>query len=132
VFQPVQRALAAERRTAGTARLQPFREQRQDGIETQLVVVGDVLIAEREANDPLADQGAQRMHHSAPIAPVNEARRDPIDQPDRPIRLPQQQRPGVRRHRTPVERGDHAPAIKPFEIGCPEIHCVGIGPRIRI
>lgn len=50
----------------------------------------------------------------------------------RPIRLPQQQHPGVRRHRTPVERGDHAPVINPSKSSCPEIHCVGIGPRIRI
>jgi hypothetical protein len=37
-------------------------------------LVDDVLIAEREADDPLADQGAQRMDHPARIAAVSEAR----------------------------------------------------------
>ena len=115
VFQPIQRALATQRRTVGTARLQPIREQRQNRIETQVVVVDDVLIAEREADDPLADQGAERMYHPARIAPVPEARRGPIDQADGTIRRPQQQRPGIRRHRPAVERCFDTAAIEPFE-----------------
>ena len=46
---------------------------------------------------------------------IGEARRHPLDQPDRPVGLPQQHRPGIRRHRTAVERRNHTAAIKPFE-----------------
>jgi hypothetical protein len=87
VLQPVQRALAAERRTVGTPRFQPVRKQRQDRIEPQVVVIVHILVAQCQADDPLADQRPERMHHPPRIATVSEARRDPVDQADRPIRL---------------------------------------------
>ena len=49
VLQPVQRALATQRRTVGTARLQPVGEQCQDRIEAKVVVVVYVLVAQRQA-----------------------------------------------------------------------------------
>ena len=39
----------------------------------------------------------------------------PVETALRPIALPQQHRPGIRRHRTAVERRNHTAAIKPFE-----------------
>ena len=132
VFQPAKRALAAQRRTVGTACLQPIREQRQDGIETQVIVVGDVLIVQREADDPLADEGAQHMHHPARIAPVPKARRDrsisPIarsasrssNAPASDVTAPPSHAASIRRPSNPSNRN------------CSETHCVGIGPCIRI
>lgn len=74
-----------------------------------------VLVAQRDRHNPLADQCPERMHDPARITPIPKARRDPVDQPDCPIRLPQQQRPCIRGYRPAVERGDHAPAIEGFE-----------------
>ena len=63
----------------------------------------------------LADQGAERMHDPTGIAAVPEARGNPVNQADRPVGLPQQQRPGIRRHRPAVDGRLYAAAIEPFE-----------------
>jgi hypothetical protein len=78
-------------------------------------MIGDVLVTQGQADDALADQGAERMHDPAGIAAVPEARGNPVNQADCPIRLPQQQRPGIRRRArkrtrnasTPPPRGGH-------------------------
>src|SRR5512144_1495558 len=49
------------------------------------------------------------------ITAVTEACRHPLDQPYRPVRLAQQQRPGIRGHRSAVECRHHATAIEAFE-----------------
>ena len=55
----------------------------------------------------------------AGIAAVAEACRHPPDQPDRPVGLAQQHRPGIRRHRSAVERRHHTATIEPFEFELP-------------
>ena len=57
VFQPIQGALAGERGTTGPARLQLGSEDGQHRVVPQLVVVDQVLVAERDAEHPLTDQG---------------------------------------------------------------------------
>jgi hypothetical protein len=78
-------------------------------------VIVHIFIAQGQADDPLVDQRPERMHHPARIAPVTKARRDPVDQADRPVRLAEQQRSGIRGHRPAVERCLHPTAPKPFE-----------------
>jgi hypothetical protein len=115
VFQAVQRALSTESRAVRTARLQTIREQRQHRIKAQGIVIVHVLIAQRQADNPLADQRFERMHYSPRIAPVPKARPNPIDQANRSIHLPQQQRPSIRRHCAAVKRRLDPTAVKTFE-----------------
>lgn len=78
-------------------------------------MVVDILVAERDRNNPLADQCRQRVDELPWIAAVAEACRHPLDQPDRPVRLAQQECPGIRRHRSAVECRHHVTTIEPFE-----------------
>jgi hypothetical protein len=88
VFQPVERALAGERRAVRPLRLEPVGEQREHRIVAQLVMVVDVLVAERDTDDPLPDQSRERVHHLVLLATILKARRDPLDQANRAIRVP--------------------------------------------
>ena len=112
MLQPVERRLAGQRRAVAAPRLQLVREQRQHRIVPELVVVVDVLVSQRDGDDALAHQGAQRMDHVLLGAAVVEARRHPLDQTDLAVRLPEQQRPRVRSHPTAVEGGDHPAPFK--------------------
>ena len=78
-------------------------------------MVVDILVAECDRNNPLADQCRQRVDELPWIAAVAEACRHPLDQPDRPVRLAQQECPGIRRHRSAVECRHHVTTIEPFE-----------------
>ena len=116
MLQPVDGALAGQGRTPLAPRRQPVGPQRQDRIEANVVVVVDVLVAQRKANDALADQGAQGVDHPLRAARVTKAGRNPPAQPDGPVGLAQQQRPGIRRQRSAVKRRHHPPAGKAFEL----------------
>ena len=94
-------------------------------------MVVDVLVPQRNGDDALADQCRQRVDELPGIAAVAEACRHPPDQPDRPVGLAQQHRPGIRRHRSAVERRHHTATIEPFEFEL-EIHSVRIGRRTGI
>jgi hypothetical protein len=79
-------------------------------------VVAHIFIAERDADDPLADQSPDAVLHLVLLPVVRKARRHPLDQPDRPIGVPQQQRPGIRGQRAPVERHHHPPPLEAFKL----------------
>jgi hypothetical protein len=74
----------------------------ENGIAAQLVMVDEVLIAPRQAENALRDQGLHFMQHVGAMAPVAKARSEAIDESNGLVRLPEQQRPRV--------RGDHAPS----------------------
>ena len=73
--------------------------------------VDQILVAQRNAEHPLAHQGAQLMFDQRPIAVIHEAGGQAIDQPDRPIGGAKQQRASVRGHRPAIERGDHGTVL---------------------
>ena len=56
-FQPVQRRLAGNRRAVLAPGLKLACQHRHHRIMTQLVVVIEILVAERDPKHPLADQG---------------------------------------------------------------------------
>ena len=56
------------------------------------------------------------MHHLVLLALIDEARGDPLDQPERAISVPQQQTTGVRSHRAAVERRHHPPPPEAFKL----------------
>jgi hypothetical protein len=68
MLQPVQRALARQRRQPRPARLDPPQRGAEGGVAAQVVMVDEVLVAERDAEHALADQ---RRHVVASRAPAS-------------------------------------------------------------
>ncbi len=79
-FQPVQRRLAGDRRAIRASRCELARQHRHHRIVAQFVVVVDVLIAERDGEHPLADQGGDLVLDPFRTPLVVKARRKPIHQ----------------------------------------------------
>ena len=63
VFQPVERALAGERRAAPVPRLEPAEHHPEHRVVAQPVVVDQVLVTERDAEHPLPDQRRHLVDH---------------------------------------------------------------------
>ena len=61
----------------------------------QLVVVDQILVAERDAEHPLRHHGLDRVLDLRRVPPVIEAGGEPGHQPDRAIGRAEQQRPGI-------------------------------------
>jgi hypothetical protein len=61
VLQPVQRRLAGQRCAVAPPSRELAGEDRQHRVVAELVVVHDVLVPERDAEDALADQGGDLM-----------------------------------------------------------------------
>ena len=114
MLEPVQRALAGERGTVGTPGLELADQGREHGIVAQLVVVEQILVAQRDPGNPLHEHGLDRVFDQLLGAPVGEAARQASHQTDRPVRGPKQQCPGVRGHLSTIERGHHMAAFDGF------------------
>ena len=115
VFQTVQRTLARQRRTAPAAAFEIAGQQGQQGVVAQLVMVIEVLVSQRDPRDPLRHQGIERVLHETGIAVVRKAGRHLAEETHGPLELPEQQRSGVRRHRSAVEPGGHLPPLAPLK-----------------
>jgi hypothetical protein len=105
----------------------------ENGIAAQLVMVDEVLIARRQAEHALRDQGLHFMQHVGAMAPVAKASGEAIDESNGLVRLPEQQRPGVRGDHAAIEIRDHpAPALPKYS--SLSVYSVSIGepPRIGI
>src|ERR1700678_1608471 len=83
MLQPVQCALARQRRRLIAIALELAQKHAQNRIATQVVVVVEVLITERQAEHPLPDQSLERMHGEERAAMIAEARGKSIDEADR-------------------------------------------------
>ena len=110
-LEPVERRLAGDRRAIRPLRLQLAGQDRHQGIVAQVVVVVEVLVAERQPEDPLANERRHAVLDQLGLAPVIEARREPLHQLDCPVGRAQQQRARVRRDRPAVERRHHRAAF---------------------
>ena len=104
MLQPIERALARHRRAGPPPRLQLASQNRHDGIVAQLIVVVEILVAQRQAEHALADQRRNRVLDLLGITRIAEAGRKAIDQTDRRVRRPEQQCTGIRRDQPAVER----------------------------
>jgi hypothetical protein len=111
VLQPVERALAGQGRAPTVPRLEPPQHHARHRIMPQLVVIDQVFVAERDAQHPLAQQGRNVVHNSVAGTAIRQAQGEPFDQPDRPIRRPEQQRAGVRADRPAIDSGHDPPPI---------------------
>ena len=74
-------------------------------------MVVEVLIPQRHPKHALPDECPHRMFDQVRITLIDKPAREPIDQSDRLIRAPQEQRPGIRAHRPTVERRHHTAAF---------------------
>jgi hypothetical protein len=119
VLQPVQGALAGKRGTAGAPRLQLASENGQHRVMTELVVVDEVLMAKRNAQHTLADQGGDLMLNALRRPRITEAGGEAPHQADGAVGGAEQQRTGIRSDRPAVEPGHHPPGLDRCELKQP-------------
>ena len=91
----------------------------------QLVVVDDVLVAERDAENALAEHRRKLVHDERPIASILETIGQPRHEPDRCVGLAEQERACIRGDRAAIERAHNIAALP--KSNEPGIHSVGIG-----
>ena len=108
-LQPVEGAFAGQWCTILAPRRQLAGQHRQRRVVAQLVVVNEIFVAQRNPEDALPDQRADLVLGQFRPAAVGETRGKPLDQTDRPIRRPQQQRTGIRGHAAAVKPRHHRP-----------------------
>ena len=99
--------ISRQQRTIGPACRELAGQHGHDRIVAKHVVIDEVLIAEREPQNALADQGRDGMFGADRVPTVTEAGREPFDKPDRTIRFAEQQRSRIRRDRAAVETRHH-------------------------
>jgi len=108
VLQAIERTLASQRIAVGPQhRAQLARQHRQRRVLAQLVVIVEVFVAQRQAEDPLAHQCLDLMLDIARVAPIGEAGAKATHQPDALVDLSQQQRTSVRGDVPAIETGYH-------------------------
>ena len=91
VLQAIERALAGQRLTVGPQhRVQLARQHRERRVLAQLVVIVEVLVAQRQAEDALPHQRRDLMLDIARVAPIDEAFGKATHQPKAAIDLSQQ------------------------------------------
>ena len=88
--------LASHRRTVLAPRRELAGQHRHHRIMAQLVVIDQVLVAQRDTEDALANQRHHRVLDQFRRAAVGEAAGEAIDQPDRTVGRPEQQGAGIR------------------------------------
>jgi hypothetical protein len=137
VLQPVQGALARQRCAGAASRLQLAGEHGQHRVMPQPVVVDQVLVAERDADHALTDQGRHLVLDPLRRACVLEARREAPDQADGSVRGAEQQRARIGGDRPAVEAGHHGPALNGCDLKLDldsggGLHSVRIGGLLRI
>ncbi len=115
MLQPVQRRLAGERSAVRPLRCQALRQQGQHRIVTQRVVIIHVLISQSDRRNPLCNQGAHAVNGAIRIAPVDEAIRKPVEEPNRFVSMAQQYSAGIGRDGSTVESGDHFASVEAFK-----------------
>ena len=114
VLEPVQGALAGERRAILAPRGELAGERSQHRVVAQVIMVDQVFVAERDAEHPLRHHRLDRVLDLRLGATIDEAGREPPDQTDRPIGRAEQQPAGVRGDLATVERGHHLAALDHF------------------
>ncbi len=90
-------------------------------------MVDEVLLAQRDGVDALAQQGLEAMLDERGIAIVAKAARDPPRQPDGPVRLAQQGRSSVRGDIATIELTHNLATREAFNTSCVALQSVPIG-----
>jgi hypothetical protein len=113
-FQTIERRFASQRRTIGALGFELAAEHRQHRVMAQLIMVVQVLIAQRNPEHPLTHQPWHLVHEQIGITIIGEAVGKARHQPDLFVGGAEQHRPGLRGHRATIECGHH---LAPFD-GC--------------
>jgi len=118
-FKTVEGRLPRHRGAVRPARFQLAGQHRHHRVATQIIVIVDVLVAQRNPEHPLTHQGRNAMFDQVLPAIIVETPGQPIDQSNHPIRRPQQQSSGIRRDRSPIKTTHNFAAsdrskVKPF------------------
>ena len=108
-FQPVERRFAGQRRTIRTSCFKLAAQHRHDRVVPQLVVVDQILIAQRNPEHPLTHQARHFVYDQVSRTVIGEAAGKALDHSDLLIGGAEQHRPGLRGHRPTVERCHHRP-----------------------
>jgi hypothetical protein len=114
VLEPVQGALAGQRRAVLAPGGELASKRREHRVVAQLIVVDQVLVAERDAEHALGHHRRDAVLDPPRRPAIVEAAGEPAHQPDRPIGRAEQQPPGIRRHLPTVEGGHHMAALDHF------------------
>ena len=116
VLQTIERALASQRLAVGPQhRAQLARQHRERRVLAQLIVIVEVLVAERQTEDALSDQRVNLMLNIAGIAPIDEAVGEATYQSEATVDLSQQQRTCIRSDTSAVEPGYHRTPLNRFK-----------------
>ena len=108
VLQPIERALPGQRLAVGPQhRAQLAGQHRERRVLAQLVVIVEIFVAQRQAEDALPHQRRDPMLDVASVTPIDEAVGEAAHQPKAAIDLSQQQRTGVRGDVPAIEPGHH-------------------------
>ena len=125
-LQPVERRFPGHRGTFLAPRRELARQHRHHRIVAQLIMIVEILVAQRDRIHPLADQRPHRVLDQLRTARVAKARRKSIHHSDRSIRCSQQQRSGVRRHQAAIKRSFHR---APFDNSKVNAFCATLRPH---
>ncbi len=101
-FQTIQRALARERRAVTPQGGELAGQDRQHRVVSQLVMIDEVFVTQRDAEDALHQQRLHRVLDERRMACIGEAAGQPAGQTDHPVGGAQQ-RAGIQRDPASVE-----------------------------
>jgi len=114
MLEPVQGALAGERRAVLALGPKLAGERRQHRVVAQLIVVDQVLVAERDAEHALRHHCRDAVLDLCLGAAISKAGRKSGDQADGPVGRAEQQRSGIRGDLAAVEGGHHPATLDHF------------------
>jgi hypothetical protein len=77
----------------------------------QLVVIDQILVAQRNRQNPLTDQARHRVFNQIGRTVIGKTAGKALDQPELPIGGAEQHRPGLRCHRAAVKRRHHRASL---------------------
>jgi hypothetical protein len=127
MLEPVQRALASERRAPRTSGGELAGEWRQHRVVPRVIVVDQVFVAKGDAEHPLCHHGLDRVLDLRLGTVVDKAGGAPPQETDRPIVAPTSSPPASEVLSPP---SDAATTWRPSTTSYPNrsrLHCVGIG-----
>jgi hypothetical protein len=109
-------SLARHRRVLLALGRQLAGQNRHHRIVAQLIVIIEVLVADRNREYPLANQGGHFMLDPVRSPFIVKARRKTINQPDRLIRCLEKQRARIRCHQSGIKGRFHSPPFNRSKI----------------
>jgi hypothetical protein len=106
-FQPVERRFAGQRCAIRPFCRQLAAQHRHHRIMAQLVVVDQILVAQRDPENTLSDQARHRVFDQISHPAIGETAGKALDQSDLLVGGTEQHRAGIRCHLATIERRHH-------------------------